>query len=255
MPAFPILLYHSVSDDPPEEIAEFAVTPAVFRRHLDLIVAGGHTPLTVSGLLDALGAGTLPPRPVVVTFDDGWADNYAVLAGDMAARAIPSTLYVTTGRVGRDPRHLTWRQVQQLAGAGVEIGAHSRTHPQLDTLPVGRANGEVAGSRIAIGVALGLAVRTFAYPHGYSTPALRSLVHDAGYDSACAVNNALSGPGDDRYALSRLTLRATTPDSQVAKWLMSRGAGVAPPPDRLRARAWRTWRRARAALARQPTAA
>ncbi len=71
----PILLYHAITDDPPDWIAEFAVTPAVFAAHLDAVVASGRQPLTVSQYTDGLhGKIPLPPRPVLITVDDGFAD-------------------------------------------------------------------------------------------------------------------------------------------------------------------------------------
>ena len=75
MTIIPILLYHSVSADPAGWIAPYAVTPQVFARHVDLIVESGRTPMTVSELRRALyGRTALPSKPVVVTFDDGFAD-------------------------------------------------------------------------------------------------------------------------------------------------------------------------------------
>ena len=71
----PILLYHAITADPPAWIAEFAVTPAVFRAHLDAVVASGRQPLTVSQYIDGRsGVIPLPPRPVLITVDDGFAD-------------------------------------------------------------------------------------------------------------------------------------------------------------------------------------
>ena len=71
----PILLYHAITADPPAWIAPFAVTPAAFRAHLDAVVASGRQPLTVSQYIDGRsGTAPLPPRPVLITVDDGFAD-------------------------------------------------------------------------------------------------------------------------------------------------------------------------------------
>ena len=94
----PVLLYHSVSDDPPPVIAPFAVSPATFGRHVALLVDGCHTVLSVSDLAAVLSdpARAIPPRPVVVTFDDGWAGLAEHAAPALATYGFPSTLYVTT---------------------------------------------------------------------------------------------------------------------------------------------------------------
>ena len=89
MTTVPILLYHSVSADPPGWIADLTVSPRVFTHHADLIVDSGRTPMTVSGLRAALDGYTeLPRRPVVVTFDDGFAD-FSSAAATLAERGIP----------------------------------------------------------------------------------------------------------------------------------------------------------------------
>src|SRR6185503_5626374 len=138
--AVPILLYHSIADEPSEFIAPYTVSPATFHRHLDAVAATGATTLTVSDFMAARAEGTLPARPVLVTFDDGYRDTLTVAAPALAERGMVATTYVTTGVVdgvspGGDPM-MTWAQVDELAAMGHEIGAHSHTHPQLDTLPL-----------------------------------------------------------------------------------------------------------------------
>ena len=102
----PILLYHSVSAGPPDWIADFTVTPSTFRAHLDVVVASGREPITVSQLADGLcGGGQLPARPVLITVDDGFADFADNAMPALAERKLPSTLYVTTGALaGRRQR-------------------------------------------------------------------------------------------------------------------------------------------------------
>src|SRR5579875_2134726 len=129
--AVPILLYHSVSADPADWIAPFAVSPATFRAHLDVVVASGLEPITVSQLADGLrGNRPLPVRPVLITADDGFADFSGNAVPALAERKLPSTLYVTTGALGkRDQRcvlppadMLRAADLPGLEAAGVEIG-------------------------------------------------------------------------------------------------------------------------------------
>ncbi|HEY2192761.1 MAG TPA: polysaccharide deacetylase family protein [Actinomycetospora sp.] len=251
----PILLYHSVSTAPPAWIAPFTVTPRTFTRHLDLIAASGRTALTVSQFRDALaGDVPLPPRPLLVTFDDGFAD-FVEAASELAARKLPSTLYVTTGALrgpsGADPRlalppaeMLSWSDVRALPGFGVEVGAHTHTHPQLDVLPPGEVDEEIRRSKHQLEDALGGEVRSFAYPHGFHSPRVCRAVRAAGYTSACAVMNALSARNDRLFALARLTVRADTGVDRLAAWLAGDDARVAPSREKAATRAWRFYRRA-----------
>jgi len=250
----PILLYHSISDDPAPWIAPYSVSPRNFARHLELVAESGRTALTVSELIAALtGRRPLPPCPLVITFDDGFADFIAA-AEMMAARRLPSTLYVTTGALrGGAPRPakmalppasmLGWAQLDQVSQLGVEIGAHSHTHRQLDTMRASDVAEEIRYSKGLLEQACGRAIPSFAYPHGFQSDRTRKVVAAAGHTSACAVMNAFSSESDDIYALARLTVKATTTTEQLEGWLAGTGARTAPYPERLQTTLWRWSRR------------
>ena len=256
MTTIPILRYHSVSTDPAPWIAPYAVAPATFARHVDLITASGRTAMTVSELCAALtGRIPLPHRPIVITFDDGFAD-FAYAARVLSEHYLPSTVYLTTGALrGRGPRPtnmamppapmLDWSQLAELCELNVEIGAHSHTHPQLDTLPPSAIADEILQSKEMLEDALGLEVPSFAYPYGFHCAKTRRLVQALGCNSACAGMNAFSSSLDCVFSLARLTIRATTTTDELGAWLGGQGARVAPYPETLRTTAWRLYRRAR----------
>jgi peptidoglycan/xylan/chitin deacetylase (PgdA/CDA1 family) len=262
MRPLPILLYHSVSETPSPALGDFTVSPARFARQLDAIAASGATTLTVSQYVAALDAGTLPERVVIITFDDGYADFYDHALPALGERLLPCTLYVATGflegrpalRVSRCPpdRMLEWRQLRELTAAGIEIGAHSHSHFHLDTLSRHVARDEIASCKTLLEQELQQSVPSFAYPNGHSSPTVKQLVIETGYDSACGVRNALSWEHDDRFRLARLTVRSATDDDTFRAWLEGRGASVAPSRELLKTRAFRAYRRNRSILARQP---
>jgi len=250
----PILLYHSISDDPAPWIAPYSVSATAFARHLELIAESGRAALTVSELTAALsGERPLPRRPLLITFDDGFAD-FIDAAEAMATHRLPSTLYVTTGALrGRGPRPpkmalppapmLSWAQLDHLPHLGVEIGAHSHTHRQLDTMNAGDVADEVRHSKDLLEQACGRAIPSFAYPHGFQSVRTRKVVASAGHTSACAVMNAFSSESDNIYALARLTVKANTTTEQLAGWLAGSGARTAPYPESLQTTLWRWSRR------------
>ncbi|MDP9269523.1 MAG: polysaccharide deacetylase family protein [Chloroflexota bacterium] len=262
MTVVPILIYHSISRDPAAWIRPFAVTPEAFGRQLDVLVEQGATTLTVSAFVDALARRppALPERPVLITFDDGFADFYDHALPALVRRRLAATLYVATGFVGRrigggktsGERMLDWSQLADVREAGVEIGGHSHSHAQLDAIPSSRAAAELARCKSLLEEGLGIRIASFAYPHGYSSPRVRRLVVETGYRSACAVKNAFSSTTDDRYSLARLTVRATTAPTQIAAWLAGEGAPPAPVREPVGTRAWRLYRRAWVALGLRP---
>jgi peptidoglycan/xylan/chitin deacetylase (PgdA/CDA1 family) len=238
----PIVLYHAVVADGDL----FSVRPAVFRQQIDAVRASGRTPMTVSGLSAALtGTAPLPSRPVVVTFDDGTADFAEAALPHLLAAGLPATLYVTTAQIGR-PGMLSWHEVEHIAATGVEVGAHSRNHPHLDTVRRERLRREISQSRSDVEQHLGRPCRSFAYPHGSYTRAVRDLVVASGFTSAVAVRNAFSHEADDVFALARLTVRRDAEPGKVASWLAGTGAPRSARHELLRTTVFRQVRRARA---------
>ncbi len=248
----PILLYHAVSADPPSWIAPFTVSPATFSAHLDAVISSGRQPLTVSQYVDGLcGNAVLPPRPVLITVDDGFADFACNALPALAERNLPSTLYVTTGALADRDNECTLPAADMLRSAdlpgleaaGVEIGAHSHTHRQLDLLPEQAVAAELSRSGALLAEMLGHRIRSFAYPHGYCSARVRRLVAEAGFDSACAVGEALSSTRDHPLALSRLMVRAGTDAYTVTAWMSASGTRVPSQGRRVLAFGWRQYRR------------
>jgi peptidoglycan/xylan/chitin deacetylase (PgdA/CDA1 family) len=211
----PILMHHSIDERCSPRIRRFAVSASNFTAHVRFLCENGYHALTVSGLIDALdGKGTLPEKPVVLTFDDGFADFYDAALPILHEFGQLATLYVVSGAVGRTSewlsdisegarRMLSWPQLDEIRRAGIEIGAHSVTHAALDMLCPEMARQEIATSKRDLEDHLGDEVRSFAYPFGYQNAGIRITVQEEGYSSACAVGYATSSSADDRFALSR----------------------------------------------------
>ncbi len=252
----PVFLYHAVMEEPPDWIAEFTVTPGQFAAHLDAVVDSGRTPVTIGALADHLaGRAPLPPRPVLLTFDDGFADLPGPTAEALAERALPATAYLTTGAIAPGGRSLlppapmmTLDRVAELERSGMEIGSHTVTHAQLDTLTAERLRTELRDSKAVLEDALGHPVPHLAYPHGYNSPRVRAMAARAGYETATAVRHALSSDRDERYRIARLIVRRGHTVADVRNWLAGSGARVAPYRDGPKTIAWRWYRRVRAAV-------
>ena len=256
--AIPVLLYHSVSDEPTPALARYTLGTRLFEEHAAVIAEQGWRTLTVDGLSNAIHDGTADLEPTLaITFDDGFADTAERAASILARFGLPATLYVTSGTVGgmctwlgRDGRRpmASWQQVRDLAAAGWEIGAHSVDHPELDVLRRRQRYAEILGSRATLRDNLGLPIDSFAYPHGYHGKTVRAEVIAAGFRTACAVKNTLSSSVDDPFARARLTITADTTGEDLARLLGDARNRNAPPANGRndgRAMAWRCYRRVR----------
>jgi len=233
------LLYHRIAAEPGDP---YAVSPAAFAIHLRQILASGRRPLTITQLAATLARPGGDPRGcVAITFDDGFAET-AEAVRSLTTLGLKATVYVTTGSMGA-PGMLTAEQVVALARRDdVEVGAHTVTHPYLDECNHAEMNAEIVDSRDALR-ALGICVRSFAYPHGAYGASVRQAVIGAGFSSAVAVKNALSHERDDPWAIARCTVLQTTSPDHVARLLDGRGAPLAWEHERRRTRAYRLARR------------
>src|SRR5260370_908307 len=134
-----VLMYHQIAGGE-ETSSRLAVPPEAFAAQLAYLNAAGFTTVTASALAAAVSgdAGRMPVRPVVLTFDDGFADFHQVALPLLREYGFTATGFVTTGWIqdagprsaGRRPgRLLSWSQLLEAAGAGAAIGAHSPPHP------------------------------------------------------------------------------------------------------------------------------
>ena len=255
----PILMYHEVAG-PADTDSPLAVPPAAFADQIAALAEGGFTSVTVAALTAAwAGQGVLPERPVVITFDDGFADFYETALPVLAEHAFTATMFVTTGWIAgavpparpRPGRMLTWQQLAESAAAGVEIGAHSHSHPQLDQLSPARLAGELTVSRRLLEDRLEAPVPGMAYPFGYSDSEVRNAVRAAGYRYACAVANATADPDADPFAIPRLTIGRGTRLETFARVVRGQQVPLIYARNRSLTKGYAVVRRTRAALNRR----
>ena len=229
----PVLMYHSVSAEPTPETRALSVHPDALAVQLELLDGLGCTTVSMDTLVRhwrarARGTATvpLPARPVVLTFDDGYADFHREALPLLLRHRAAASLYVATGWLAdagaqRDGRPLapmlSWGSLAEVAAEGVEIGGHSHSHPPLDQLGGRRLRDELMRNQDLLEARLQRRVTTFAHPFGHSDARVRSAVRACGYRGACAVANAMAEPRQGPFALSRLTVRrSTTPGDFLA---------------------------------------
>lgn len=240
----PVLRYRSLDPHTSRGARRRPMPLATFARHCRLITASGRVPMTVSGHVATVGTASAPGNPVIITIDDGGAETMSALR-QLAESGLTATVFVTSSRVG-DPGYFHRTDLHRIRGLGIEIGGSGHTGRPLNELARPDVIAELTLSRRRLAVAVGDEPRTFAYPGGGYDLSVRQLVISAGYSSACAVRDVLSHPDDDRFALARLTVEATTPDSRLVAWLDGLGQ-PGPHPVLARGRVFRPRRTSREA--------
>jgi peptidoglycan/xylan/chitin deacetylase (PgdA/CDA1 family) len=185
------------------------VTPTAFKAQMEWLASHGYHAIREEQLFAALyGRGRLPPKPVLLTFDDGYRDVFTNALPVLARLHLPATAYVVTGRIsGSDPSFLTWAELRIAEREGLEIGSHTVTHRPLPQLPTATADRELRDSRRALERHLGHAVQWFAYPYGSVNSRVIAEVHAAGYVLAATTQGGALQDARHPYELHRYEVR------------------------------------------------
>ncbi len=232
-------MYHSISQSANPKFKQFAVPVTAFSEQMAYLYRHRYTPITVTRLIQTRSEAesVLPERPVVLTFDDGYADFFTAALPVLQKYGFPATLYMATAfingtsewlqREGEATRPiLAWEQLRETIRCGIECGAHSHSHPQLDMLPCSLAQGEIILSKKLLERHLDQEIFSFAYPYGYYNAQLPLLLQAAGFTSACAVKHHMYTGRSNLFALPRLMVAGDTTISSFAALLT--GASSSP---------------------------
>ena len=175
----PILLYHRIDVSPIG--SRYYVTPEKFDEQMKLLHDWEYTTITTQMLAEAITNGyPLPPRPIIITFDDGHLDNYTAAYPIMEKYGFTGVLYIVSSYIGAD-QYMNADQIIEMHNAGWEIGSHSVTHRDLNSLDPESQRYEIVESREQLQNKLGVPVMTFAYPFGANSGGVVDYVHFAGY--------------------------------------------------------------------------
>jgi peptidoglycan/xylan/chitin deacetylase (PgdA/CDA1 family) len=183
----PVLIFHHVkwlkrSDDAIER--GLTVLPSEFNAELAYLSRAHYQTISAARLVQYLrSGGTLPSKPIVLTFDDGYADMWQTAYSMLRRRHMVATFFIVPGFLN-STRYLTWAQVETMARQGMDIEAHTMTHPDLTLVPLAQVRGELSQSRRQLESHLHRPVRVFAYPYGDYNASVVGEVARAGYWAA-----------------------------------------------------------------------
>lgn len=210
----PILMYHHVSEPPANADAyrrDLSVAPERFESHLAYLREAGYQTITLDDLLYALAQGRpLPDRAVILTFDDGYEDNYAsafplLRSYDMVGHFFIITDFVNQNREG----YMTWSQIEEMAAAGQHFGSHSRDHPDLRGKPIDYLVWQALGGKEAIEEHLGRHPRWISYPAGSYDAQVMAVYKSAHYWGGLSTQQGATHTMDDIFELRRVRVRGS----------------------------------------------
>jgi peptidoglycan/xylan/chitin deacetylase (PgdA/CDA1 family) len=228
----PILMYHyiRVNPNPVDRVgADLSVTPGDFNAELDWLRDQGYHPVDFNYLRAYLaGQENLPAKPVIMTFDDGYADFFTTAYPMLSAHGFKAVSYVVPGFFGRNG-YMNQDQVLQLDRSGIQVASHTWSHADLSNIdPAGLAH-EVVDSRNFLQGLLGHPVVDFCYPYGRFNDAAVHAVDQAGYATATTTQGGSSHSVDDRYLWTRVRVHGGESLDNFAASLGDEESAVVPP--------------------------
>jgi peptidoglycan/xylan/chitin deacetylase (PgdA/CDA1 family) len=172
--AVPILMYHYISgvpaNDPNPVLRQsLSVSPELFNQQLDYLKQQGFHSVTLNQLMNALYYGlSLPDKPIILTFDDGYPDGYTAAYPALQAHGFSGVFYIITGKVGWEGQ-MNWDQLRELLANGMQIGSHTVNHRDMGNTylaSIDLANWEAQVSQKDLQDHLGISIQHFCYPNG-----------------------------------------------------------------------------------------
>lgn len=225
----PILLYHHIDVSPFN--SQYYVSPHKFEEQIKLLRDWEYTTITTEMLVKAITeSSALPPRPILITFDDGNVDNYTAAFPIMQKYGFTGVLYIVGIYMGAD-KYLDADQIKEMANAGWEVGSHSMTHMDLTTLEAQNQRYEIVDSRKFLEKELGLPILTFAHPFGLSNCGVTNYVQLSGYIGGMGLGFTNDQCAGNLFMLQRRGVKGTYDLKQFASLLPWQGDAIFLPTD------------------------
>lgn len=220
----PVLLYHRIITDSSQAgVHGTYVTLKQIEAHFRYLKKHGYTPITFRQL-PLINRFNAARKYIILTFDDGYRDNYNLLMPLLDKYQFKAVIYLVTGKAennwdmkdeGRTFPLLTREQIIEMSRRGIEFGAHTINHVDLTQVGVEEAWKEITGSRSYLQALLGKKVNTFAYPYGKVNDAIEELVKKAGFKYGIGTTSGPLALQEDLYNIRRIVIH---PDTNIFRF-------------------------------------
>ena len=205
-PGVPVLNYHQIEEKNGNPLT---LWPDQFEAQMAYLADAGYTTITIDEMMDALENGTpLPEKPVIITFDDGYADNYEYAYPILKKYGFKATIFLIYDFTNTYPNYLTWEQINEMKESGlIHFESHTMTHANLAELnSADELRHEIADSHDLLSEKLGYDMHYIAYPGGRVNAEIEEITRAAGYRGGFTVHYGLSTPEEGCYQMDRIPI-------------------------------------------------
>jgi len=209
----PILMYHHIADPPLDADAfrrDLSVSPDRFYEQLRYLKEQGYQTISLDDLALHLTRGTpLPAKPIILTFDDGYADAYTHAFRLLKRFGYTGTFFLITAPIdNNDPEHLSWAEVEEMHAAGMEFEPHSYNHPDMTNRGYQFVVFQILASKEAIEARTGVKCRFFAYPTGRYDQFIVDVLRSAYFWGAVVTEQGATHTADELFTLRRVRIHS-----------------------------------------------
>lgn len=225
------IVYHRVCPDDQYTPSDYAVRVSDFRHQMEYMLSQGYRAVSLEEFVHGLsGRDASREKRILVTFDDGYRDNYTQAFPILRALGIPAVIFL----VADLSRRTNWwdqplgvpttellheEEIKEMSTAGIAFGSHTLSHVSLPGLTAEMLRAEVVGSRDAIRGITGVPVTAFSYPYGHVDERARAMVREAGHACAFAVNGGPFRPATDPWQVRRVNVTASARGGRLSSKL------------------------------------
>ena len=200
-----IFEYHRVNDDT-VDTDDYSLSREQFQEQLDYFKENNYHTISMMDFIRAEKYGEkLPENPIIITFDDGYEDNYTIMLPILEAHGMKATMYMVTNNIGQ-PDYLTWEELRDMQERGVEIGSHTADHEPLAGQPKAWQNDQLRLSKLLMEWNGIHTVFSFSYPNGSYDEALPELLRQNNYLSAVTGDAGLNTFQTNPYLMQRVNV-------------------------------------------------
>jgi peptidoglycan/xylan/chitin deacetylase (PgdA/CDA1 family) len=198
----PILMYHSISTDPKNSLC---VSEKQFREEIEWLYEQGYQTISLNELYNSINdSASIPEQPILISFDDGYADNYKTAWPILKEYNFTATFFIVTDFIS--PYRISWDQLKELVDNGNSIGSHTVHHYDLASLMYERQKYELNESKELLERNLGISINAICYPSGKYNKTTLSLLPKLGYKLGFTTKPGKVYYENNQFLLSRIRI-------------------------------------------------
>jgi len=217
----PILTYHNIGY---EKNSHF-VSPENFTRQMEYIKKKGYEVISLAELVKGIEGKKLFKRnKVVITFDDGYQDNFEYAYPILKKFSFPATVFLISDNIGNEKGFLSWEEARVMSENKISFGAHTKSHFYLGPAKDDKSTWEqISGCKEEIEKKIQAPVEYFCYPTGGFNERVKEIVKEAGYKGACSTNRGFASFNSDVYELKRIKVTNSDTNKPFSFWIKLSG--------------------------------